>query len=122
MVKERKIIGCREVVLLKCRNYKKNFVARIDTGARTSSMDIKLATELKNNRIVKVKHIRSANGVSLRPTIEATVIIAGEEITSNFTLADRSHMKYKILIGRDILRQGKFLIDPSKPLKKAARR
>ena len=121
MLKERTVIGCREMVILKCRGgHRKSFIARVDTGAKTSSMDLNLSTELSNARIVKTKTIRSANGVNLRPIIEATIIIAGNEITSKFTLADRTHMKYKILIARNIIRKGKFLIDPLKPLKKTA--
>ena len=36
-----------------------------------------------------------------------------KEIKTDFTLADRSNMKYSVLIGQNILKQG-FLIDPSK--------
>ncbi len=31
----------------------------------------------------------------------------------HFSIADRAHMKYKVLIGKNILKKG-FLIDPSK--------
>ena len=116
--KERIVIGCREPVSLTLGNKKREFIARIDTGAKTSSLDMQLAVELTHSKILKTKVIRSASGIGLRPVIEVTVILAGKKITSNFNLADRSHMSYKILIGRNILRKGKFLIDPLKRLHK----
>ncbi|MBU1204611.1 MAG: RimK/LysX family protein [Nanoarchaeota archaeon] len=118
MIKERTIIGCREPVFLKLGNKKRGFIARIDTGAKTSSLDMQLAVELSHSKILKTKVIKSANGIGLRPVIKVEIILAGKKITSNFTLADRSRMKYKILIGRNILRKEKFLIDPLKKLHK----
>jgi len=116
--KKRIIIGCREPVFLTLGNKKKEFIARIDTGARTSSMDMQLAVELSHSKILKTRVIKSASGIGLRPVIEVAIMLAGKKITSNFNLADRSHMKYKILIGRNILRKEKFLIDPLKKLHK----
>ncbi len=118
MIKERTIIGCREPVFLKLGNKKREFIARIDSGAKISSMDMRLASELSSSKILHTKKIISANGTSLRTVIESKIILAGKELASNFTLADRSHMKYKILVGRNILRKGKFLIDPLKKLHK----
>ncbi len=116
--KKRTIIGCREIVFLTLGNKKRGFVARIDTGARTSSLDMQLAVELSHSKILKTRIIKSASGVRLRPVIEVKIMLAGKKILSNFTLADRSRMKYKVLIGRNILRKEKFLIDPLKKLHK----
>ena len=118
MIKERTIIGCREPIFLMLGNKKREFIARIDSCAKISSMDMRLAAELSSSKILHTKKIISANGTSLRTVIESKIILAGKELASNFTLADRSHMKYKILIGRNILRKGKFLIDPLKKLHK----
>jgi len=118
LIKKRIIIGCREPVILTLRNKKKEFIARIDTGARTSSLDMQLAVELSHSKILKTRVIKSASGIGLRPIIEVTIMLAGKKIISNFTLADRSRMKYKILIGRNIIRKQKFLIDPLKKLHK----
>ena len=118
MIKKRTIIGCREPAFLMLGNKKKEFIARIDTGAKISSMDMRLAAELSSSKILQTKKIVSANGTGLRAVIEAKIILAGKELKANFTLADRAHMKYKILIGRNILRKGKFLIDPLKKLHK----
>jgi len=112
--KNRAIIGLIEPVLFIGNNDRRKTVnARIDTGAEKSSMDAKLAAELHLGPIIKRKLITSAHGRTVRPIMEATVIISDREITSEFTIADRSHMKYKALIGQNILKQG-FLIDPLK--------
>ena len=59
------------------------------------------------------KIIKSAHGNKVRPIIEAIVEIAGMRLKSEFSLADRRHLKYNMLIGQNILKKG-FLIDPSK--------
>lgn len=89
-------------------------LAKIDTGADNSSIDHSIAAKLELGPIVKTKKIVSSHGQSLRPVIKVTVVIAGKPITEHFTLYNRSHMKYPILIGKNVLRKG-FLIDPSLP-------
>ena len=88
-------------------------IAKVDTGASRSSLDINLASELNLGPIIKSKMIKSAHGNRLRPIIEAELKIAGKKIKSEFTLADRAHMKYGMLIGVNILKHD-FLVDPSK--------
>ena len=91
----------------------KEVLAKIDTGADRSSLDKKLAKNLGLNNIIKTMRIKSSHGRSVRPVIEADLELKGRTFKARFNLADRSHMKYPILIGKKILRQG-FLIDPSK--------
>lgn len=107
------VIGLTEKVAIQYHNGKKNVIAKIDTGATKSSIDTNLAAELKLGPVIKSKLIKSAHGSKLRPIIEATIELAGKKIKSEFTLADRAHMKYRILIGQNILKDG-FLIDPTK--------
>ena len=90
--------------------------AKVDTGASKSSIDIKLASKLDLGPVIKSKMVKSAHGNKLRPVIEAEIILAGRKIKSEFTLADRTHMKYGVLIGVNTLKHG-FLIDPSKETK-----
>lgn len=89
-------------------------LARIDTGATSNSLDVVAAAPLKLGPPVKKIFVRSANGRSERPVVYAKVKIAGKLVEGRFTLADRSRMKYKMLIGRDILSKAGFLIDPLK--------
>lgn len=106
----RTVVGITERVYFK-QNGKKGIMAKIDTGATKSSIDIKLAERLKLGPVIKSRIIRSAHGSRLRPIVEAEIGIEGRKMKTEFTLADRSHMKYQVLIGQNILKQG-FLIDP----------
>ena len=76
-----------------------------------------LAAELQLGPIIKRKLITSAHGHTVRPVMEARIKIGKKKLKSEFTIADRSHMRYKILVGQNILKQG-FLIDPMKKVKK----
>ena len=107
------VIGLAEKVNIFSDGTKKNVISKIDTGATKSSIDTSLASELKLGPVIKSKLVKSAHGSKLRPIIEATIELAGKKIKSEFTLADRAHMQYRILIGQNILREG-FLIDPTK--------
>ena len=107
------VIGLAEKVNIYCDGGRKNVIAKIDTGATKSSIDTNLAAELRLGPVIKSKLVKSAHGSKLRPIIEAEIELAGKKIKSEFTLADRAHMKYRILIGQNILKDG-FLIDPTK--------
>lgn len=107
------IIGLAEKVVVHGTDEDREVLARIDTGASVSSIDTHLAAEMRMGPIEEVKTIRSANGKRVRPALSVSVSLAGRDCSGVFTLADRSHMKYEVLIGRDILKQG-FLIDPCK--------
>ena len=108
----KQIIGLTENVKIFGKSQKKAIVARIDTGATMGSIDVKLASELKLGPIIKNKKVKSAAGNNLRPVIKVRLEMCGKIINKEFTIADRSHMKYRMLIGQNILRRG-FLIDPS---------
>lgn len=109
------IVGLTEKVTLisSTGKKKKRVIARIDTGATKSSIDARLAAELSLGPVIKTKLVKSASGSKLRPVIKAKIKIVDKTINSEFTIADRSHMKYRVLVGQNILKSG-FLIDPSK--------
>jgi len=107
------IVGLSEIIRLIGKNKAKKIKARIDTGATKSSVDAKLAASLQLGPVIKTKFIKSAHGNSLRPLIKTEIELAGKKICSEFTIADRAHMRYKVLIGQNILKHG-FLIDPGK--------
>jgi len=110
----RKIVGLtEEVTLMNTKlNFEKSTLARIDTGATRSSIDTDLAEKLGLGPIIKEKHVRNVYGSYLRPVIKANIKIKDEIIEAEFTLADRSNMRYKILIGQNLLKKGNFLVDP----------
>ena len=106
------VIGLTEEIVVIGKKGSKKVVARIDTGATKCSIDTSLAKELDFGPILRRKVIKSAIGSSKRGVVRFKINIKGEEISGSATLADRSHMRYRVLIGQNILKKGKFLIDP----------
>lgn len=112
-LKDKTMLGFVEEIVVMGVDSEEKLVARIDSGATKSSIDIALASKLKLGPVVASRLVKSANGAKLRPMVDVTIKMCGREVTGRYTLADRSHMKYKVLIGQDVLRQN-FIIDPNK--------
>ena len=110
----REVIGLVEEVVFVKDLEKTKIKARIDTGATKSSVDTSLAAKLQLGPIVQTKTVRSASGHSLRPMVQAKIIMAGQELHGLFTISNRAKMKYPVLIGRNLIEQGNFMIDPQK--------
>jgi hypothetical protein len=110
---DKSVVGLVEEVILVGPNGRKKVLARIDTGATKSSIDAKLAAEIEASPEYKTAIIKSAHGIRKRGVIMQRVIIAKRQMNMQFTLADRAHLKYKVLIGQNILKR-RFLIDPAK--------
>jgi len=114
-LKKRKVLGLIERVKVFNNEYK----AKIDTGADSSSIDKSIIEKLNksnNINIVPISHkkIKSALGIENRPVVEIEIELLGKKYTEKFTVSERSNLRYKILIGKDILKKEKFLIDPNK--------
>jgi len=101
--------------------------ARIDTGAATSSLDV-CEVDVKGKLVEFTlpdrcggakytlplkgwKHVKSATGLSRRPVVKIEICIAGQKIPTKVTLTDRSFLEYPFLLGRNTLREGKFIVD-----------
>ena len=93
---------------------KKVIIARIDTGAVCSSIDLNLATTLKLGPVIKTKLVKNANGINRRPVMMCKFKIKNIIVEADVTIADRRHLKYGILIGQNLLKKTNFLIDPKK--------
>lgn len=112
--------------------------AKIDTGAYTSSINCsrvkvksvggqkELSFYLSGNRIherrsrkftttdFRKKKIRSSNGqTEERYVIKTRILLFGKNLKLELSLADRSKMKFPILIGRKFLTD-RFIVDVSK--------
>lgn len=88
-------------------------LAKIDTGAWSSSIDRKFAKDLgllKKNKVLWYRKKLSALGDEQRPVIPLSLWLAGRRINTNVTVADRGQLRYQLLIGRMDL-QG-FLVSP----------
>jgi hypothetical protein len=107
------VLGAREEIVIKGKSGEKKVMARIDTGAKTCSIDMALAEEIGIGPVMSVKKVWSSNGDSVRSVVEAKIVLGGRELVSEFTMIDRSHMRYPVLIGRRVLEDG-FVVDPSK--------
>ena len=123
MSKQKTIIGSEEFVSFPELNV--NMIhARVDTGAATSSLGVKWVKEeegvisclLLNKQVVtfdsfKKKIIKSSFGhTEERYVVKILINVLGRKVRTNFTLADRSKMKFPILLGRKLLK-GKFMVD-----------
>ncbi len=135
--KEQIIIGRRERIDLPSLGIK-SLKAKVDTGAFSSSIHchkiytkkIKKTNYLYFNLLepshpkyeetfyevseFKQTKIKNSFGQSeTRYLIKLPILISGQILETNFTLSNRSEMKYPVLLGRDLLR-GRFLVDVSK--------
>jgi len=110
---KKKTIGLTEKVKIIGKKASRIVIARIDTGATRSSVDAKLAAQLQLGPVIKTILVKSAHGNRLRPVIKTPIIIGKKKMIAEFTIADREHMRYKALIGQNVLKKG-FLIDPNK--------
>ena len=93
--------------------------AKVDTGADRTTVDRGLAGRLElipTGSMVTIKASAAGKRVE-RPLVNADVTLAGKTFRLRVGVADRSQMRYLVIIGRDILRSGDFLIDPSKKKK-----
>ncbi|SDQ17737.1 ATP-dependent zinc protease family protein [Leucobacter chromiiresistens] len=109
--------------------------AKIDTGAQTSAMHATDMVEFERSGAPWVRFlvqpwqatdddavevelpvhdrrtVRSSSGhAQLRPVVLMTISLAGREIEAEVTLTDREEMVFRMLIGREALRQG-FIVD-----------
>lgn len=129
------LVGQLEQVWL--QNLQLALPARIDTGAETASLDARniepferdgrrwvrfeimhpdtgqpLLLERKLNRMVAIVQSNSAES-ERRPVIKLGITIGQISQTAEFTLSNRSHLDYQLLIGRNIL-QDVMVVDVSK--------
>jgi hypothetical protein len=132
-----KILGTFEPVTFPAFASVGKVMAKIDTGAYSGSLHCTKITEEKTDA-GKVLHfspfdhpettvstskysfryVRSSNGQGQsRYFIDTTIEIQGETYPVMLSLADRSEMKWPMLIGRRFLRKYNFLVDVSKALK-----
>jgi len=110
-----KTIQAIEEVKIICDDGKmEKVLAKIDTGAWSSTIDIGLAKKmglLRKNKIIATRKKLSSLGEEQRPVINLLFYLSGRKIVTRATVSDRKSLRYQVLIGRIDL-QG-FLISPT---------
>ncbi len=135
--KEKLLIGRREKIDLLGLKLK-NLDAKVDTGAYTSALHCHNINVVKKNgtkylkfnlldpshplygkKVFKVsdfkyKKVKSSNGKSeSRYIIKTLLRIYDMDIETEFSLSDRTMMKYPVLLGRKFIKKG-FVVDVTK--------
>ena len=115
----------------------KEIKVKLDTGAKTTSINAEILeepdeksesggmikfrfTDGEENQevferpVVRWVQIKSREGADIRrPVVRMKLCIAGRWIEEEVNLADRDDFNYPILIGRNMLKQGKLAVDAS---------
>ena len=109
-----------------------NVRAKIDTGAYTSAIHCTQIKLLKDKRLsfylpahkgqkrqrfitneFELKSVKNSFGQSeLRYVVKTSVVLFGENTKAEFSLADRTSMRFPVLLGRKFL-SNRFLVDVS---------
>lgn len=89
--------------------------ALVDTGAQMTSIDMEVAREAKLGPVVRTFKTKApiTKHVDKRPVVKATIEINEEKFTVEANIKDRSHMKFPVLIGRNLIYDN-FVVDVSK--------
>ncbi len=105
----RKTVGAYEEVEVHSLNGRSEVVrAKIDTGADGSSIDETLAQELgltEDDNVLYYDYFRNALGRKKRKIVGVSFTMAGRRVKTQISVADRSKLRTKMLIGRRDLKQ-----------------
>jgi hypothetical protein len=114
------VIGPIEYVKVLGHHGEARVKGKVDTGASRTSVDVWLAANIGLGPTVDVAKVKSAflDEVKTRPLVRGVVELAGIRFQLAVSVNDRSDMRYPVLIGMDVLKSGRFLIDPTKKTQK----
>lgn len=100
----RKVIGVFEEVEVRGLNgINETVMAKVDTGAYSSSLDRALAERmglLEPDNILYNDYFRSALGRKKREIVGATIKLSGKKLKTRVSISDRSKLRYKMIVGR----------------------
>jgi len=115
--------GIEEVILFPWRV---RLPARIDTGAAKSSLDaqdLKVQDDMVEFKlpkkygglhlrlpIIEWRHVRTPEGLEPRPIVELEICLGSRRIRTEVNLADRSMVKYPLILGRNFLKEN-YIVD-----------
>ena len=109
----RRVIGINEPIEILDANRNRHLtMAKIDTGAYRSTVCKNLAEKLGLDKVISRKKVKGALGAEERPIINLSFVMDKRLVSTETFIADRSEMKYDIIVGRKDLKR--FLVDPAK--------
>ena len=107
-----RMLGVIEKITIYGELKRKTILAKIDTGAYRTSIDIDLVHELGLDLHDKLVNVRSGSGRQKRHTAHIRFKLNGREIKTVATYTARSHLRFPIIIGRKDIKG--FYVDPAK--------
>jgi len=109
------VIGRNVIVSIITPDGEVDILAKVDTGAYSSSLDESFFKKLNlDEKVIKNKMVRNVHGEESRDVYDIDVIIKGMKISSELNVFDRSQMKYKMIIGRQDIKKLGALVDVTK--------
>lgn len=120
----------------------KEIKVKLDTGATTTSINAEILEQPKEKSesggnirfrfldgdgnkevfersVIRWVQIKSREGADIRrPVVRMKLCVAGRWIEEEVNLADRDDFNYPILIGRNMLKEGKLVVDSSQTFTK----
>ena len=109
------IIGRNVIVSIVTPDGDVDILAKVDTGAYSSSLDELFFKNLNlDEKVIKNKMVRNVHGEESRDVYEIDLIIKDIKISSELNVFDRSKMKYKMIIGRQDIQKLGALVDVTK--------
>ena len=103
-----------EVTVLGLNGKRESVRAKVDTGADGSSIDRVLAQELgllEPENILYHDYFRNALGRKRREIVGVTFVMAGQKIKTQISVADRSRLRTKMIVGRRDLKQFAVVVE-----------
>jgi hypothetical protein len=109
------VIGRNVIVSIVTPDGDVDILAKVDTGAYSSSLDETFFKNLNlDEKVIKNKMVRNVHGEESRDVYDIDFIIKGIKISSELNVFDRSQMKYKMIIGRQDIKKLGALVDVTK--------
>ena len=96
-------VGYTEPIQIGGTSGSETVVAKADTGATRSSVDIALASEIGAGPILDSKTVKGGDDGSPRPIVPVTMQVQDTVHEVEVNVRDRSHLNHDVLLGRDIL-------------------
>ncbi|MBN2042569.1 MAG: ATP-dependent zinc protease [Candidatus Aenigmarchaeota archaeon] len=112
---EKCVIGLLENVKVIGEKKSVGLEVLVDTGAAVTSLDKAIAEEIGVGEPVRTMRVKApaTKIIKERPVVEIEIEIGGQKMKIQANLNDRSHMRYPMIIGRNVLR-GNFVVDVEK--------